>query len=91
VLVQPFPKATLPDAIDLLVVDPPRSGLGRDGVVRALAARPTRLLYVACAADSLARDLAMLTASGYRVTAARLCDLFPHTEHVELVTLLQRN
>ncbi len=84
----PFAGATLPDRPDLLVVDPPRAGLGENGVVRALAARPRRLLYVACAADSLARDLAVLTASGYRVSAARLCDLFPHTEHVELVVLL---
>lgn len=82
-----FAAARLPDEPDLLVVDPPRSGLG-DGVVRALAARPKRMLYVACAADSLARDLATLTNSGYRVAAARLCDLFPHTEHVELCVLL---
>jgi 23S rRNA (uracil1939-C5)-methyltransferase len=84
-----FATAALPDEPDLLVVDPPRSGLG-EGVVRALAARPRRILYVACAADSLARDLATLTASGYRLTAMRLCDLFPHTEHVELVGLLER-
>ena len=88
VVVSPFATAPLPDRPDLLVVDPPRAGLGEGGVVRALASRPQRLLYVSCAADSLARDLAVLTASGYRVTAARLCDLFPHTEHVELVVLL---
>jgi 23S rRNA (uracil1939-C5)-methyltransferase len=86
----PFAKAALPDAPDLMVVDPPRAGLGEAGTLRVLASRPARLLYVACATDSLARDLAVLTASGYRVTAARLCDLFPHTEHVELVVLLQR-
>ncbi len=84
----PFASAKLPDQPDLLVVDPPRSGLGEKGVVRALASRARRILYVACAADSLARDLAVLCASGYRVTAARLCDLFPHTEHVEVVVRL---
>jgi 23S rRNA (uracil1939-C5)-methyltransferase len=88
VLAQPFAQARFAERPDLLVVDPPRSGLGEKGVIRALAARPRRILYVACAADSLARDLGVLTASGYRLTAARLCDLFPHTEHVELVACL---
>lgn len=88
VLTAPFATARFADRPDLLLVDPPRSGLGEPGVLRALAARPRRLVYVACAADSLARDLAPLCASGYRVTAARLCDLFPHTEHVELAVRL---
>jgi 23S rRNA (uracil1939-C5)-methyltransferase len=90
VVAQPFASAKFAERPDLLVVDPPRSGLGEKGVLRALAARPRRLLYVACAADSLARELAVLTASGYRLAAVRLCDLFPHTEHVELVALLER-
>ena len=55
-----------------------------------LKSRPLRLVYVACAAEALQRDLAPLTAGGYRVTAMRLCDLFPHTEHVELVACLER-
>lgn len=88
VVAQPFASARFPDRPDLLVVDPPRSGLGEKGVVRVLAARPRRIVYVACAVDSLARDLGALTASGYRLTAARLCDLFPHTEHVELLVRL---
>lgn len=85
-----FPTAKLPARPDLLIVDPPRSGLMAAGVARALAIAPARLLYVACAADALARDLAPLTAGGYRLAAVRLCDLFPHTEHVELVALLER-
>jgi 23S rRNA (uracil1939-C5)-methyltransferase len=54
-----------------------------------LATAPPRVLLVSCALESLARDLAPLSAK-YRVTAVRLCDLFPHTEHVEAVTLLER-
>jgi 23S rRNA (uracil1939-C5)-methyltransferase len=88
VVAQPFAQAAFPDQPDLLLVDPPRSGLGEQGVLRALAARPRRLVYVACDAASLARDLAVFCASGYRVTAARMCDLFPHTEHVEVVVRL---
>jgi 23S rRNA (uracil1939-C5)-methyltransferase len=89
VLPQPYASAQLPEKPDLLVVDPPRAGLGEKGVLRTLRSQPRRILYVACAADSLARDLGVLCANGYRVTAARLCDLFPHTEHVELMVRLE--
>jgi 23S rRNA (uracil1939-C5)-methyltransferase len=85
----PFATAPFAGEPDVLVVDPPRAGLGEAGALRVLAARPRRLVHVACALDALARDLAVLTASGYRVTAVRLCDLFPHTEHVELLACLE--
>jgi 23S rRNA (uracil1939-C5)-methyltransferase len=85
---QPFGSAPLPPC-DLLVVDPPRAGLLEQGAAAVLAAAPPRMLLVSCSLESLARDLAAL-APGYRVAAVRLCDLFPHTEHVEAVTLLVR-
>ncbi|MGC6487757.1 MAG: 23S rRNA (uracil(1939)-C(5))-methyltransferase RlmD [Planctomycetota bacterium] len=84
-----FPGAALPEGADVMVVDPPRSGLKDAGVRAVLGARPRRLVYVACAAEALQRDLAPLTGAGYELTAARLCDLFPHTEHVELVARLE--
>ena len=90
VIVHPFAHARVAAEPDLMVVDPPRSGLGDAGIARVLKARPARLLYVACEAASLAHDLGPLVGNGYRVTAARLCDLFPHTEHVELVVMLDR-
>jgi 23S rRNA (uracil1939-C5)-methyltransferase len=90
VVAQPFAHARFAAEPDLMVVDPPRSGLGDAGIARVLKARPARLLYVACDAASLAHDLGPLVGNGYRVTAARLCDLFPHTEHQELVVMLDR-
>jgi len=90
VLRAPFADAKLPERPDLLVVDPPRIGLQSGGVTRLLAARPTRVLLVACELDSMARDLDQLIAKGFRVTAMRLCDLFPHTERVELLAMLER-
>jgi 23S rRNA (uracil1939-C5)-methyltransferase len=86
----PFATAKFAPGAHLLVVDPPRSGLQSAGVARVLAAAPRRVLHVACAAESLAADLPGLLAGGYVVEAVRLCDLFPHTEHVELLTLLAR-
>jgi 23S rRNA (uracil1939-C5)-methyltransferase len=81
------PRAQKPD---LIVVDPPRSGLG-DPVARALAGTGTpRLTYVSCDPATLARDLLPLQASGYRVEEAHLVDLFPQTYHLESVVQLVR-
>jgi 23S rRNA (uracil1939-C5)-methyltransferase len=88
VVEQAFDQAEF-EAPDLLVVDPPRAGLQAGGVARVLAADAPRVLVVACSAESLARDLAGLDAR-YRVAALRVCDLFPHTEHVELLGMLER-
>jgi 23S rRNA (uracil1939-C5)-methyltransferase len=85
-----FAQAEFAPEMDLLLVDPPRSGLQADGVLRVIAAKPKRLLCVHCSADSLARDLEGLLAAGFKVAGMRLCDMFPHTDHVEVVTMLER-
>ena len=85
-----FTKSKLPPDVDLMIVDPPRSGLQRTAVDKVLANRPKRLIYVACAAEPMALDIKTLTAKEYELTAMRLCDLFPHTDHVELVARLDR-
>jgi 23S rRNA (uracil1939-C5)-methyltransferase len=75
---------------DLVVVDPPRSGLG-DRVARALAsADAPRITYVSCDPATLARDLVPLQAAGYRVEEVHLVDLFPQTYHLETVLQLVR-
>jgi len=75
---------------DLVVVDPPRSGLG-DRVARALAsADAPRITYVSCDPATLARDLVPLQAAGYRVEEVHLVDLFPQTYHLETVVQLVR-
>lgn len=86
----PFAGATALDARpDALIVDPPRAGLGEAGCQRALALRAARILYVSCNPASLARDLPHL-ASSYAITAVRVVDLFPHTDHCELLVRLER-
>lgn len=73
-----------------IILDPPRSGAGKD-VVRALAQlRPAQLVYVACDPVALARDVALFAEQGYRVVKAQAYDLFPNTHHVETVALLSR-
>jgi 23S rRNA (uracil1939-C5)-methyltransferase len=75
---------------DLVIVDPPRGGLG-DGVACALAeVGAPRLTYVSCDPATLARDLVAILAKGYRVEQVHLFDLFPQTYHLETVLQLVR-
>jgi len=83
----PQPNPVVPD---LVVIDPPRGGLG-DPVARALAsAGAPQVIYVSCDPATLARDLIPLQAAGYRVDEAHLIDLFPQTYHLETVLHLVR-
>jgi tRNA/tmRNA/rRNA uracil-C5-methylase (TrmA/RlmC/RlmD family) len=72
----------------LVVLDPPRHGLGK-GVVEALVRRsPRRVVYVSCDAATFSRDLKEFLGNGFVLSDLRVFDLFPMTEHVELVALL---
>lgn len=73
---------------DVVVLDPPRGGLAK-GVAEALVRRrPRRVVYVSCDAATFARDLKNLAAGGFALKELRVFDLFPMTEHVELVSSL---
>jgi len=75
---------------DLIVVDPPRTGLGTH-VANSLAKSGTpRITYVSCDPATLARDMAVLIQGGYRLVEAHLFDLFPQTYHLETVLHLSR-
>jgi len=75
---------------DLVVVDPPRSGLG-ERVARQLATlEAPRVVYVSCDPATLARDLMPVLGAGYRIEQAHLVDLFPQTYHLESVFHLVR-
>ncbi|WP_328518329.1 class I SAM-dependent RNA methyltransferase [Actinoplanes sandaracinus] len=74
--------------VDLVVLDPPRSGAGAR-VVRAIAAaRPRAVAYVACDPAALARDLKTFRSLGWRVERLRAFDCFPMTQHIECVAHL---
>lgn len=75
---------------DLVVLDPPRTGLAR-GVAEALIRRqPRRIVYVSCDAATFARDLSILMVGGYGLSDVEVLDLFPMTEHVEIVAVLDK-
>ncbi|HZE50422.1 MAG TPA: methyltransferase, partial [Jatrophihabitantaceae bacterium] len=80
-----------PDVIgdaDLVVLDPPRSGAGRDVMAAVLDRAPRAVGYVACDPAALARDVRVAVDSGWRLAALRAFDAFPMTHHVECVALL---
>ncbi|MFC0028180.1 class I SAM-dependent RNA methyltransferase [Micromonospora chaiyaphumensis] len=73
--------------VDLVVLDPPRSGAGAPVVRDIVAAGPRAVAYVACDPAAFARDVRTFTGAGWRLAALRGFDLFPMTQHVELVGL----
>ncbi|MFG1936166.1 class I SAM-dependent RNA methyltransferase [Micromonospora tulbaghiae] len=73
--------------VDLVVLDPPRSGAGAPVVRAVAAAGPRAVAYVACDPAAFARDVRTFADAGWRLAALRGFDLFPMTQHVELVGL----
>jgi 23S rRNA (uracil1939-C5)-methyltransferase len=76
-------------APEWIVADPPRAGLGKEITTELLRLRPPRLTIVSCDPTTLARDLKVLQAGGYRVMRISLIDLFPQTYHFETVVRLE--
>lgn len=74
-----------------VVLDPPRSGAGKDVVTALADLEPAQLVYVACDPVALARDIALLGERGYELAALRAFDLFPNTHHIEAVARLVRS
>ncbi|MGW5319578.1 class I SAM-dependent RNA methyltransferase [Nocardia thailandica] len=78
------------DTPDVVVLDPPRAGAGRDVVTAVTAANPSRVVHIGCDPASFARDVALYAEAGYGLAALRTFDAFPATHHVECVGLLER-
>ncbi len=75
---------------DLVVVDPPRSGLGDKAAKLLASLRVARITYLSCDPTTLARDLRVFLQGGYSVEEVRLIDLFPQTFHIESMVRLAR-
>ena len=73
---------------DIIITDPPRAGMHEDVVNVILNAAPQRIVYVSCNPATQARDLALLDRK-YAVRKVQPVDMFPHTQHVENVVLLE--
>ena len=75
---------------DLVVMDPPRAGVGADTLKLLLDLRPKRLQYVSCSPPTLARDVGFLLQHGYQLDSLELFDCFPQTYHIESLARLSR-
>ena len=76
---------------ETVILDPPRDGCPEWSVkIIARGLRPRRIINVSCNPQALASDLEVLTQSGYRIVEIQPVDMFPHTAHIETVTLLER-
>lgn len=82
------PDAT--EEFDLVIVDPPRAGLGEKTAADLGRLRTSRITYVSCDPATLARDLKVLLAAGFRIEQLHAVDLFPQTYHIESIAHLVR-
>jgi 23S rRNA (uracil1939-C5)-methyltransferase len=84
------PRIVRRSARTWVIADPSRSGLGKSGVQTVMACDPEVVVLVSCDAAAGARDLRLLTDAGLHVERVEVLDLFPHTSHIEIVSLLMR-
>ena len=82
--------ATRSEPPDLIVVDPPRTGLGAETTALLGEIAAPAVVYVSCDPATLARDLRALLGAGYEIKQVSLADLFPQTFHLETVVRLRR-
>lgn len=75
---------------DLIILDPPRDGIHPKAIGKIIDFGVEKIVYVSCKPTSLARDIEIFEARGYKVEKVKCVDMFPGTGHVETVVLLQR-
>ena len=75
---------------DVVIVDPPRKGCSKETLDAIVTIGPERLVYVSCDPSTLARDVAYLDEKGFRLQKVQPVDMFPHTNHIETIVLLQK-
>jgi len=79
-----------PERAGLVIADPARNGLGKEGVAVVVATQAPRVVLVSCDAVAAARDARLLVDADYSLVGAEVLDLFPHTHHVEVVSTFER-
>lgn len=76
--------------VDLLILDPPRAGCSRPVLKAVAGLQPLRIIYISCNPVTQARDVHYLNESGYKLLSLQPFDMFPQTQHIEVVALLER-
>lgn len=78
-------------SFDTVLMDPPRSGASLAFMKALVRMAPQTIVYISCGPETQRRDIAMLLKQGYRVRMIQPVDMFPFTEHVETIALLQKS
>lgn len=78
------------ERVDVLLMDPPRAGSTEAFLDATVRLGPSRIVYISCNPETHARDLAFLQERGYVVRAVQPVDMFPHTDHIETIALVER-
>ena len=82
--------ATQGQKVDAVIMDPARAGADIPFLSSLVKLSPKKVIYISCNPETLARDLKYLTKNGYKVRKIQPVDMFPHTEHIETVVLLEK-
>ena len=77
--------------LEVVIVDPPRTGMSPEALAGVLAVTPPRLIYVSCDVATLARDARKIVDAGYAIERADAFDMFPNTPHVETVVVFTKS
>ena len=77
-------------SFDVIVLDPPRAGTTPEFIKASTSLAPSRICYISCNPETLARDLVLFEKEGYKAQKIIPVDLFPWTEHCEVIVLLSR-
>ena len=77
-------------AFSTIILDPPRAGLHPQAREAVVAHAPEKIVYVSCNTATFVRDLAEFLKEGYELRTVQPVDMFPHTAHIETVSVLQK-
>ncbi len=86
----PFLKEKQIPKPDVVILDPPRSGMHQNTVEDVIKLNPEKIVYVSCNPATQVRDIKLFTQSGYKLVKIKPVDMFPHTYHIENVALLSK-
>ena len=75
---------------DVVFMDPPRAGSDERFLSSVMKLSPKKIVYISCNPETQQRDLRILTSGGYHAERIQPVDMFPHTNHIETVVLLQK-
>ena len=81
---------SIKEKADLIIIDPPRPGINPKALDKIAAAGSKEILYISCNPKSMARDLKSLKLNGYKLEKFKAIDMFPHTDHLEIISLLKK-